>query len=216
MILSVIGAVIIVLFSRSEEPVLDPEAIIGALSQLRFVIFASVGFVLACCLLFLDVHPVNEQGDTFGDRYMMIRVWLTAIFSGYSVLATKSLSSLLTVELYKIFTYWIFYVVFTVLIVTALLTLYYTNKALASFDSTRVLPAEFASFTFCAVFGSAMLYNDFDSATPTEIVMFFIGCIVIFAGVYLITSGDDKYAHLMTDRSSLGSSWAVQKESFHR
>ena len=124
---------------------------------------------------------------------MMVRVSLTATFSGFTVLATKGLSSLLNLSLYHIFGFWITYVLLIVLVTNALLTLFYTNKALSSFDSTKVLPAEFASFTLSAVLGSAILYNDFDKASVVDIVLFLLGCSVTFFGVYLITSGQDKY-----------------------
>jgi FlaA1/EpsC-like NDP-sugar epimerase len=119
---------------------------------------------------------------------MLIRVSLTAMFSGITVLATKAISSLLTLTMYKMFTYWITYVILCVLIVSALLTLYYTNKALSRFDSTQVLPSEFAGFTFFAVVGSAMLYHDFEGASFPEIGLFMSGCLTSFLGVYFISS----------------------------
>jgi hypothetical protein len=48
-----------------------------------------------------------------------------------------------------------------------------------------------------------MLYNDFDSATVYQILMFVCGCSIIFCGVYLITSGDDKLKDLVPNRSSM-------------
>jgi hypothetical protein len=126
--LSGVGAALIVLFSRAEVPHIGPDEILEALSQTRFVIYSSLVSALALFLIFLDTNPIRSNGETVGDKYVVVRVLLTAIFSGFTVLATKSVSSLFTLTLYKLFTFWISYVLFFVLVFTALLTLYYTNN----------------------------------------------------------------------------------------
>ncbi|KAI3644251.1 hypothetical protein MP228_010415 [Amoeboaphelidium protococcarum] len=188
MIVACIGATVIVLFSRSEEPQLTPEGIVQALCQLQFIIYGGVTVFVILVLLVLNRWKVKGEDKTLGDKFILIRVSLTSLFSGITVLATKSLSSMLGLSLYLVFTYWITYVLVFVLLVTALLTLYFTNAALSAFDSTVVLPAEFAAFTFTAVLGSSMLYNDFEGATVDQVTMFFLGCLITFIGVYLITS----------------------------
>lgn len=97
--------------------------------------------MLIAVLLILDKTKVKGSNKTFGDQNMLIRVSLTSIFSGITVLSTKSLASLIGLSLYLAFTYLIFYALIVVLLVFSLLTLYYTNKALARFDSSLVLPA---------------------------------------------------------------------------
>jgi MFS family permease len=192
MILSISGAVLIVAFAKSEEPKLDPEAIMEALSQIQFIVFASCMMALVIFFLILEKTPVPGTNKLFGDEFMIIRVALTALFSGFTVLATKAISSLIAISFLTMFTYWISYVLLVVLISNSFLTLYYTNKALSAFDSTLVLPAEFAAYTFCAIFGSAVLYNDFEDASLLQKLVFLLGCLITFSGVYLITTGKDK------------------------
>lgn len=55
---------------------------------------------------------------------------------GYTVLATKSLSSMLTMKFVTMFTYSITYLILIVLMGTAVLQIRFLNKALKQFDST--------------------------------------------------------------------------------
>jgi hypothetical protein len=61
---------------------------------------------------------------------------LAALVGGYTVLATKGLSSLLSLSFYKMFTYPIAYLLVFVLVSTAVLQIKFLNKALQRFDST--------------------------------------------------------------------------------
>ena len=47
---------------------------------------------------------------------------------------------------------------------------------MASFDSTQVLPSEFAALTITAVVGSAVVYGDFDNASIADVAFFVSGC----------------------------------------
>lgn len=76
-----------------------------------------------------------------------------------------------------------------VLIASALAQIRYLNRALQRFDSTQVIPTQFVLFTFSVIVGSAVLYRDFNSATPDRVGKFLGGCALTFLGVYLITSG---------------------------
>src|SRR6202035_5668332 len=50
-------------------------------------------------------------------------------------------------------------------------------------------------FTLSVVVGSAILYKDFNSATPQRLLKFIFGCISTFIGVYLITSKRTHHIH---------------------
>lgn len=198
MLMAAAGACVIVLSARREEPQLTPEDIVQSLCQLRFLIYVAVSGGLMAVLLVADnyrpsqvisLDEAPQEPKTLGERYMLIRVTLTALFSGYTVLCTKSISSLLAAAPHEMFSHWVTYMLIALLLTGALSTLYYTNKALSSFESTRVLPAEFAAFTLTAVLGSAMLYNDFDEASMSDFGLFALGCATIFGGVYFISSG---------------------------
>jgi hypothetical protein len=91
--------------------------------QPHFLIYTAATVSCAIVLLVLDVSKIKGSSKTLGDRTMAIRVCLTAIFSGFTILSTKGLSSLLGLTLYLAFTYWITYVLVLALIFNSVLTL---------------------------------------------------------------------------------------------
>ncbi|KAH7904224.1 magnesium transporter NIPA-domain-containing protein, partial [Hygrophoropsis aurantiaca] len=119
-------------------------------------------------------------------RVVVVDVGLCAIFGGFTVLATKALSTLLTKEWQRMFTEWITYPLLAVLLATGVFQIRYLNRALRRFDSKLVIPTQFVLFTLSAVIGSAVLYGDFRRATFHQMVTFLYGCGATFAGVFVI------------------------------
>lgn len=179
---AMIGAITVVLSTPSPDespPPLTPDALIAAISQRSFVVFTIICLVGAVILAGL-----SEGG--FGRRIVVVDVGLCAIFGGFTVLATKAISTLLTEEWGKIFAEWITYPVLAVLIITGILQIRFLNRALKRFDSKIVIPTQFVLFTLSAVIGSAVLYKDFQRATFHQMVTFTYGCGATFAGVFII------------------------------
>ncbi|KAG1715953.1 hypothetical protein ID866_1242 [Astraeus odoratus] len=175
-LLAVVGASTVVLSSPSSDgatPPLTPSALLEAITQRSFVIFSIVYAVCAIILGGLSEGPV-------GKRIVVVDVGLCAIFGGFTVLATKAVSTLLTKQWVKMFTEWITY---------PILGIRYLNRALKRFDSKIVIPTQFVLFTLSAVVGSAVLYGDFRRATFHQMVTFLYGCAATFAGVYVIAWG---------------------------
>ncbi|KIK48725.1 hypothetical protein CY34DRAFT_797875 [Suillus luteus UH-Slu-Lm8-n1] len=179
---AMIGAITVVLSTPSPDegpPPLTPDALIAAISQRSFVVFTIIYLVGAVVLAGL-----SEGG--FGRRIVVVDVGLCAIFGGFTVLATKAISTLLTEEWGKIFAEWVTYPVLAVLIITGILQIRFLNRALKRFDSKIVIPTQFVLFTLSAVIGSAVLYKDFQRATFHQMVTFTYGCGATFAGVFII------------------------------
>ncbi|KAG1820346.1 magnesium transporter NIPA-domain-containing protein [Suillus subaureus] len=179
---AMIGAITVVLSTPSSDegpPPLTPDALIAAISQRSFVVFTIIYLVGAMVLAGL-----SESG--FGRRIVVVDVGLCAIFGGFTVLATKAISTLLTEEWGKIFAEWITYPVLAVLIITGILQIWFLNRALKRFDSKIVIPTQFVLFTLSAVIGSAVLYKDFQRATFHQMVTFTYGCGATFVGVFII------------------------------
>ncbi|CAH1760902.1 6090_t:CDS:2 [Entrophospora sp. SA101] len=183
-VVAIIGAIIVVLNSKSEEVKLSPEAICEAILQVKFRIYLIVTVILTSCLLIASIR--------YGHRLIFIDLSLVAIFGGYTVLATKSISSLLTLTFISMFTYPITYLLFFVLLSTAVLQIKYLNKSLSQFDSTEVIPTQFVLFTISAIIGSAVLYNDFADMDFWRCTGFLVGCLLTFLGVFFITSNRNK------------------------
>ncbi|GAB5587872.1 hypothetical protein Unana1_02772 [Umbelopsis nana] len=124
----------------------------------------------------------------WGSKSILIDLGLVALYGAYTVLSTKSVSSLLSLTFYKMFAYPVSYVLFLVLVLTAVIQIKYLNKALQRFDATAVIPTQFVLFTVSAIIGSAVLYRDFDDVNAQQMARFGFGCILEFLGVYLITA----------------------------
>ena len=114
---------------------------------------------------------------------------LIAKIGGYTALSTKGVASLLSDTLWRALTFPITYLLVFVLVASALAQIRYVNRALQRFDSTQVVPVQFALFTISVIIGSAVLYRDFQAADASRFGKFFGGCALTFLGVYLITSG---------------------------
>lgn len=191
LLLAVFGATVVVLSSKSEEVKLSPDLVVEYLTSMQAIIYYSITGGL---ILFLTV-----LSPKYGSTSILIDLGLVALYGAYTVLSTKSVSSLLNLTLYKLFTYPVSYVLITVLISTAVIQIKYLNKALQRFDSTAVIPTQFVLFTVSAIIGSAILYRDFDDVKAEQFVRFVVGCLVEFLGVYLITAnrrhGESKNAN---------------------
>ncbi|CAO3616769.1 unnamed protein product [Cunninghamella blakesleeana] len=183
-ILAVTGATIVVLSSNDQETALSPELIMESLAKMRSIIYFIVTGVA--------IGVLTAISPWYGSESIMVDLGLVAIYGGYTVLCTKSVASLLSLTLFKMFTYPISYILILVLVATAVLQIKYLNKALQRFDSTAVIPTQFVLFTVAAIVGSAVIYGDFDDAGLNQMSRFMSGCVIEFLGVYFITSKREK------------------------
>lgn len=183
-VIAIIGTVVVVVNSKENEIKLTPETMAAALVQTQFLVY----FIISCVALGVLI----SLSDTIGSEYIFIDLSIVAIFGGYTVLATKGVSSLLSLSFYKMFTYPISYLLVFVLVSTAVLQIKFLNKSLQRFDSTQVIPTQFVLFTTSAIIGSGILYNDFDEMDFNKGLHFLTGCCMTFLGVYFITSHRDK------------------------
>ncbi|KDQ29156.1 hypothetical protein PLEOSDRAFT_1103189 [Pleurotus ostreatus PC15] len=179
MFIAIIGAVTVVLSSNSSNVRLDPDALMHAIFQTPFVVYTIIYIIAGISLASLSHGPLGKQ-------WVFIDVGLCAVFGGFTVLSTKAISTLLTLEWLDIFKQWITYPVIVVLIGTGIGQVRYLNRALMQFDSKTVIPIQFVFFTLSAIIGSAILYGDFKTARFHQIVTFIYGCAATFLGVFII------------------------------
>ncbi|KAG5643784.1 hypothetical protein DXG03_009663 [Asterophora parasitica] len=183
-LIAIVGAVTVVLASNASDMSLDPEALLRAISQTAFIIYSCV-YVAGAMLLATLSH------GEIGRQWVFVDVGLCALFGGevlcgFTVLSTKAISTLLTMEWITMFSNWITYPVLAVLIFTGVGQIRYLNRALMRFDSKVVIPVQFVLFTLSAIIGSAILYGDFKKAKFHQIVTFLYGCAATFLGVFII------------------------------
>ncbi|OQE39949.1 hypothetical protein PENCOP_c006G06221 [Penicillium coprophilum] len=180
-LVSIAGAVIVVLSAKSSEEQIGPHEIWVNITRWEFQLYLGLTTSLIIGLMWASRR--------YGPRSILIDVGLVALFGGYTALSTKGVSSLLSGTLWHVITFPITYLLVFVLVFSALMQVRYINRALQRFDSTQVIPTQFVLFTLAVIVGSAVLYRDFESITADRATKFVGGCLLTFLGVYFITSG---------------------------
>ncbi|RSM00283.1 hypothetical protein CDV31_011851 [Fusarium ambrosium] len=183
-VIAVAGVVTVVLSAKQEETKLNPHDVLDAITALPFEIYLGVTIMLIIVLMWASPR--------YGRRTILIDLGLVGLFGGYTALATKGVSSMLSSTLWRAFTTPVTYVLILILLATAVMQIRYVNKALQRFDSTQVIPIQFVMFTLCVIVGSAVLYRDFERTTAEQAAKFVGGCLLTFFGVFLITSGREQ------------------------
>ncbi|KAJ3988123.1 magnesium transporter NIPA-domain-containing protein [Lentinula detonsa] len=199
--IAIIGAVTVVLSSNASNGRLNPAALVRAISQTPFIVYTCIYAVGAMILASLSQ-------SSYGQRYALVDIGLCALFGGFTVLSTKAVSTLLTMQWSQVFTSVITYPVFLCLVLTGVGQIRYLNRALMRFDSKIVIPIQFVLFNLSAIVGSAILYGDFKKASFHQIVTFLYGCAATFAGVFIIAwsseSNESNFEHRGTEQSNDG------------
>ncbi|KAJ5177052.1 uncharacterized protein N7482_002929 [Penicillium canariense] len=180
-LISIAGAVVVVLSARSSEEKIGPGEIWMMITRWEFELYLGLTLALIFGLMWASF--------SYGSHSILIDVGLVALFGGYTALSTKGVSSLLSFTLWHVITYPITYLLVFVLVFSALMQIRYINRALQRFDSTQVIPTQFVLFTLSVIIGSAVLYRDFESMSAARAGKFVGGCFLTFLGVYFITSG---------------------------
>lgn len=107
---------------------MSPEQLLDAVLAPAFLIYTGLNILLLVPLTLLS-------SSQYGGRWIGIDVGICALYGGYTVMATKALSSLLSAVFLKVFAYPIAWVAVIVLVVTSVLQIKYLNRALMRFES---------------------------------------------------------------------------------
>ncbi|KAI4233307.1 MAG: hypothetical protein LQ352_008264, partial [Teloschistes flavicans] len=180
-LVAVAGAVVIVLSAKNSETKMGPHHIWLAITRWEFELYLGLTAAMIIVLVWASAR--------YGHKSILIDLGLVGLFGGYTALSTKGVASLLSDTLWRTLTFPITYLLLVILVVSAVMQIRYVNRALQRFDSTQVIPIQFVLFTISVIIGSAILYQDFRSATAARVGEFVGGCLLTFLGVYLITSG---------------------------
>ncbi|PKI83329.1 hypothetical protein MVES1_003192 [Malassezia vespertilionis] len=182
-----LGAVTVVSSAAPQTSVpLRPSSLWVAMARPVFVAYA----VLAICgALALIWFSRTESGKPS----VIAHVGVCALFGGFTVLATKGVSSFLVLGARAGHRAWVlyeplFYMLVAVMLVSAVAQLLFLNKALQRFGSQQVIPTMFVLFTISTIVGSAVLYRDFERMSWGHVVLFATGCALTFLGVFVLTS----------------------------
>lgn len=175
------GCVVVVLSASESNPKLTPDAIWYLVSRWEFETYLGITLFLIIALA--------VGSNKFGERTILIDLGLVALFGAYTALSTKGIASLLALNIWRVVTFPITYLLLAVLVFTAVMQIKYVNRALQRFNATMVIPTQFVLFTISVIVGSAVLYRDFEREKTDDAIKFVAGCALTFFGVWCITSG---------------------------
>lgn len=188
--------------STRTDPV-SHDALVRALQQRTFIVYCLVDVGVAVVLSLLSLTPI-------GDTVLLVDLGVCACLGSLTVLATKSLSGLLTGGAEEgggfdgfvaALEHPLLLALLAVLASTAVGQVVFLNRALQRFDASRVIPTHFTLFTISAILGSAVLFRDFASCPPLRILCFLMACSTTFIGVYVLAR-DKKLSPLDVESAS--------------
>nr|KIR46354.1 hypothetical protein I312_04407 [Cryptococcus bacillisporus CA1280] len=168
MALAIIGAVTVVQSSSDTSPRLNPDQLLTALTRLPFLLYTLFSILLLPPLVLLS-------NSSFGPAHLTIDVGICALFGGFTVLATKALSSLLSGDFIRAWKSGVTWACLVVVGGTSLGQIRWLNRALMRFQSKEVIPTQFVFFTLAVIIGSAVLYQEFRDITRSRLINFAFG-----------------------------------------
>lgn len=178
------------LTSWAVETALSPhEFIMYSISQTVFKVYVFV-VVMLIGLLWVQTTYIDPESTQIHNLFA--NLGLVALFGAFTALSTKGLSSLLSYSFAQAVADPLTYLLLAILVSTAVAQVLYLNRALKLFDSTMVLPVHFVLFTISVIVGSAIMYRDFQHTDSGHLALFFVGCLLTFCGVWIITSSSTK------------------------
>lgn len=108
------------------------------------------------------------------------------------------------------------YIVLPTLAFTAVMQLKFLNKAMEAFDSTQVVPVYYVTFTCASISAGGFVFGDFWRFTAANGLLFLLGCLLCFLGVFLISSRPRSTGRAGRDRSGRGPASAPEFERYGR
>jgi len=125
-------------------------------------------------------------------RHPIIYLLLCSAIASVTVVSSRAFSSILTDSLAAGDLLPIFHpvalVALALIIVTAIWSTAYLQKAMALFDNNQVVPVYYVTFTLASVCAGAIIYREFDCMDASQPPLFTLGCMTTFGGVFLAAS----------------------------
>ncbi|GAA5801739.1 hypothetical protein HPULCUR_007191 [Helicostylum pulchrum] len=182
-LLSVVGALIIVLHAPEDKEV-------TSIDELLFYALRP-GFMSYCAIVIIvSIFMIYKVVPKYGKKNPFIYVSICSLVGSVSVMSIKAfgIALKLTFAGNNQFTHPSTYAFGIVVVVCIVTQMNYFNKALEQFSTNVVNPIYFVCFTTATIAASAILFQGFNTDNPVNVVSLICGFIIIFAGVYLLDS----------------------------
>ncbi|EFJ22449.1 hypothetical protein SELMODRAFT_151449 [Selaginella moellendorffii] len=180
-LLCVVGSVGIVLNAPEERIMNSVDEVWQLATEPAFLLYA---LAVVSVVLVLTFHFVPRIGQT----QVMVYVGICSLMGSLSVMSAKALGIAikLTFQGSNQLIYsqtWVFGMVLVTCVVTQM---NYLNKALDTFNTAVVSPIYYVMFTTFTIVASVIMFKDWDTQSPRNIVSEISGFITILSGTYLL------------------------------
>ncbi|KAG2227489.1 hypothetical protein INT45_007515 [Circinella minor] len=182
-LLSVVGAVLVVLHAPQDPNVDNIDELLFYALQPGFMIYCTLVVVISLFMIYKVVPK-------YGKRNPFIYVSICSLVGSVSVMSIKAfgIALKLTFAGNNQFTHPSTYVFGIVVVVCIVTQMNYFNKALEQFSTNVVNPIYFVCFTTATITASTILFQGFNVDSPIYVLSLIAGFVVIFTGVYLLDS----------------------------
>uniref|UniRef100_F7AMQ9 NIPA-like protein 2 n=2 Tax=Ciona intestinalis TaxID=7719 RepID=F7AMQ9_CIOIN len=180
--LVLMGSLTLISFSAKTRPTLSSEQIMEYLKAWTFLLYIGIEAIVLIVLLFIKYVRKNE--------HLVILLLLVGIIASVTVIASKAISTMISESIFQnklqIMNV-VFWVCLVILPITTATQIRLLNRAMQLYDVSDVVPVNFMFFTVSAVLAGAIFYKEFEGVAFDRVFMFIFGCLLSFAGVYIIS-----------------------------
>jgi len=198
----VVAGVVLIIFGVPEtEKELTVQVMLSAevfLAPRAYVYLSALVVVIAVLVIFVEPR--------YAERHILVWLTLCSVISSMTVVACRGFSSLVTQAASdcaaehcvddvlrppcsQTLAHWFFWLLLVVIIVTAVWSAYYLNKAMQFFGNSETVPVYYCTFMLMSIVGGALVFNEFETVRGVQLAMFLSGVVLAILGVWLITSG---------------------------
>ncbi|BFZ24109.1 hypothetical protein BsWGS_27148 [Bradybaena similaris] len=185
-LLCLLGSTVMVIHAPKEQEVHDLNEMMDKMKEPAFIVYGVVIVVVAASMIIYFV-------PRFGHKSVLVYITVCSTLGSFTVMACKGVGTAIkaTARGHNEFTNWLTYLLLAIVVICILLQLNYLNKALDMYNTAVVTPIYYVFFTSCVILGSVILFQEFFSMNPFDIVGDLCGFLIIIVGIFLLNAFKD-------------------------
>lgn len=179
--LCVLGSIILVIHAPQEKEVTSLQEMTKKLLEPGFLVYALL-VLLAAVLLILLAAP------RFGQTHILVYISICSLLGAFTVSSVKGLAIVLQtcVYDYMVFADPLTWILLITLVVSIICQVNYLNKSLDIFNTQMVYPIYYVLFTSVVLCTSIILFQEWSSMSPVDVVTTVGSFMVIVVGVAML------------------------------
>ncbi|XP_068125083.1 NIPA-like protein 3 isoform X2 [Hyperolius riggenbachi] len=184
--LTIIGTYLLVTFGPNSHEKMTADNIVKHLVSWPFLLYMLVEILAFCSLLYY-----YKQKNA---NYIVVILLLVALLGTITMISVKALAGMIMVSIQETMQlgYPILYIMLVCMVATSVAQASYLSQASQLYDSGLIASINYILSTSLAISAGAVFYMDFRNEDVLHLCMFFLGCLIAFLGVFLITRGRKK------------------------